>query len=365
MALQADFFKRIFKFNFKARTSRGVMEDKTSWFIKLWDDINPERYGLGECAPLPGLSLDDTPDFENVLSSVVQRLCELKRHTTFQQFGASTFQRLKETVPPGFPSITFAVETAYLDLLQGGKRIIFRNDFLKGKAIPINGLIWMSDRDSMMEQVREKIEHGFRCLKLKVGALDFDRECELLERIRKDYAGRGITLRLDANGAFRPDEALSKLNALSKYEIHSIEQPIQAGLGEMAEVCAKSPIPIALDEELIRHQDADSKKQLLQKVKPAFIVLKPTLHGGLSGSTQWIELAEASNIGWWITSALESNIGLNSICQFTANYPIRIHQGLGTGSIYENNIECPLKVENGAISFDPAKVWNVEMSFSD
>ncbi len=340
------------------------MEDKTSWFIKLWDDINPERYGLGECGPLPGLSVDDTPEFESVLSSVIQRLSELKRHTTFQQFGASTFQRLRETIPPHFPSITFGVETAYLDLLQGGNRIIFRNDFLKGKAIPINGLIWMGELDFMIDQVHKKIENGFRCLKLKVGSLDFDAECELLNLIRSKYSSREITIRLDVNGAFNPGDAMAKLQALSRYEIHSIEQPVGTGADQLGELCEKSPIPIALDEELIGHENADSKKQLLQKIKPAFIVLKPTLHGGLSGCTQWIDLAETNGVGWWITSALESNIGLNSICQFTANYPIRIPQGLGTGGIYENNIESPLKVESGLISFDPTKVWNVEMSLS-
>jgi o-succinylbenzoate synthase len=364
MALQAEYFKKVFRFNFKAKTSRGPMEDKTSWFIKLWDDINPERFGLGECGPLPGLSLDDTPDFENVLSSVIQRLCELKRHTTFQQFGASTFQRLKETIPPHFPSITFGVETAYLDLLQGGKRIIFRNDFLKGKAIPINGLIWMGDFDFMMEQVDQKIKEGYRCLKLKVGGLDFDRECALLQEIRTRYAVSGITIRLDANGALAPSDAMTKLQALSKYEIHSIEQPIAAGQPEMLELCKTSPIPVAFDEELIRHETFESRKQLLQKMKPAYVVLKPTLHGGLSGCTQWIELAESLEIGWWITSALESNIGLNSICQFTANYPIRIPQGLGTGSIYSNNIESPLKVQDGSISFDEARIWNGEVSLS-
>lgn len=364
MALQAEYFKRVFRFNFRAKTSRGFMEDKTSWFIKLWDDINPDRFGLGECGPLPGLSIDDTPGFEDVLASVTQSLCEFKGYTTFQQFGASTFQRLRETVPPHFPSITFGVETAYLDLLQGGKRIIFRNDFLKGKAIPINGLIWMGDPDFMMEQVHQKIERGFRCLKLKIGSLDFDQECELLHDIRKQYADRGITIRLDANGAFEPAEAMAKLQALSRFEIHSIEQPIAAGLPEMASLCESSPIPVAFDEELIRQETADSKKQLLQKMKPAYIVLKPTLHGGLSGCTQWIDIAESLGIGWWVTSALESNIGLNSICQFTANYPVRIPQGLGTGAIFENNIDSPLRLENGSICFDPANVWNVELALN-
>ncbi len=364
MALQAEYFKKVFRFNFAAKTSRGPMEDKTSWFIKLWDDINPERFGLGECGPLPGLSLDDTPEFENVLSSVIQRLCELKKHTTFQQFGASTFQRLKETIPPHFPSITFGVETAYLDLLQGGKRIIFRNDFLKGKAIPINGLIWMGDFDFMMEQVEQKVRDGYRCLKLKVGGLDFDQECRLLHQIRERFASSGISIRLDANGAFDPNDALLKLRELSKFEIHSIEQPIPSNKQEMSKLCKESPIPIAFDEELIAHQSFDSRKLLLQSMKPSYIVLKPTMHGGLSGCTQWIELAESLQIGWWITSALESNIGLNSICQFTANYPIRIPQGLGTGSIYSNNFSSPLKVENGSISFDQARVWSEEMSLS-
>jgi L-alanine-DL-glutamate epimerase-like enolase superfamily enzyme len=249
-------------------------------------------------------------------------------------------------------------------LLQGGKRIIFRNDFLKGKAIPINGLIWMGDFDFMMGQVHQKIEDGYRCLKLKIGSLEFDKECELLHEIRARYAGSGISIRLDANGAFDTSEAMSKLKALSQYDIHSIEQPLVAGRAEMSGLCESSPIPIAFDEELIRHESLDTRKQLLQKMKPAYIVLKPTLHGGLSGCTQWIELAESLGIGWWITSALESNIGLNSICQFTANYPIRIPQGLGTGAIYSNNIDSPLKVDNGCISFDQTRVWNGEMSLS-
>lgn len=365
MALQADYFKKVFEFNFKAKTSRGYLDDKTSWFIKLWDDINPDRYGLGECGPLPGLSLDAIPEFESVLSSVVRKLCELKRHMSFQQFGAATFQRLKEAIPPHFPSITFGVETAYLDLLQGGKRIIFRNDFLKGKLIPVNGLIWMGEPDFMLDQVHRRIEDGFRCIKLKIGGLDFEQECEILQEIRQRYSGREITIRLDANGAFEPSDAMNKLQRLSKYDIHSIEQPIMQGLDEMAEICEKSPIPVALDEELIRQETLDERKQLLQKLKPAYIVLKPTLHGGLSGCTQWTELAEAFGIGWWITSALESNIGLNSICQFTANYPIALPQGLGTGTLYHNNFDSPLHVKNGFIAFDPTKVWNVELAASN
>lgn len=341
------------------------MEDKTSWFIKMWDDLNPDRYGLGECGPLPGLSIDAVPEFEDVLSSVIQKLCALKSHMTFQHFGASTFQRVKETLPPHFPSITFGVETAYLDLLQGGKRIIFRNDFLKGKAIPINGLIWMGEMDFMVDQVHRKIEQGFRCIKLKVGGSDFDQECEVLHTIREEYSGHDITIRLDANGAFEPTEALSKLQHLSKYDIHSIEQPIREGQNEMADLCLKSPIPVALDEELVRYETSDSRKQLLQKLKPKYIILKPTLHGGLSGCTQWIEIAESLGIGWWITSALESNIGLNSICQFTANYPIALPQGLGTGGLYENNIESPLRIENGQILTDFSKPWNEESVFNN
>lgn len=345
MALQATFFKKVFEFNFRARTSRGLMRDKASWFTRLWDDADPSVYGLGECGPLPGLNPEHRPDFEDVLKQVLEQVSGLSLHDT-------TFDRLKDLVPPGCPSILFGLETAWLDLRNGGKRLIYDNGFVKGERIPINGLIWMGDLDFMMSQINQKVAQGFRCIKLKVGGLDFDRECDILQYVRKRYFRENITLRLDANGAFKIDEALYKLKELARFTIHSIEQPIKPGLEVMEELCRKSPIPVALDEELIGKETTTDKEALLKHLKPQFIILKPTLHGGLSGCAEWIRVAEKSGIGWWVTSALESNIGLNAICQFTANYPVSIPQGLGTGMIYTNNIEAPLEVADGNIFYN-------------
>lgn len=348
MALKASYSKSTFKFNFKARTSRGLMRDKASWFIKIWHDDKPDVMGIGECGPLPGLSTDDRPDFEEVLQQVV---------TQIEQQSVTEWKRAATLVPEGFSSILFAVETALLDLQNGGKRVIFQNEFVGGKPIPINGLIWMGDLDFMMDQINKKIAQGFTCIKLKVGGLDFDKECDVLSYLRKRYFRENIELRLDANGAFKPDEALYKLNELAKFKVQSIEQPLKAGSEYLEEVCRKSPIPVALDEELIGVPDQE-QKALLQRVHPQYIILKPTLHGGISGTQKWISIAEELNMGWWITSALESNIGLNAICQLAGEYPITIPQGLGTGGIYENNIESPLVVEKGQIKLSLNSNWS-------
>lgn len=354
MALQASVTKKVFEFNFAARTSRGRMKDRTSWFIKLWDERNPSVYGLGECAPLPGLSMDDTPDYEIVLNGVAENVSTLKiENTTLLKDAAAA-------VPPGFPSILFGLETALLDLKNGGKRIIFDNSFIASKPIPINGLVWMGDLDLMLQQASIKIEEGFRCIKIKVGGLNFEKECDILHYIRRKYYREEITLRLDANGAFKTEEALYKLYDLSKFKIHSIEQPIKPRQPELEELCRKSPIPIALDEEMIGIESAEAKKDLLNKIKPQYIIVKPSLHGGIRGSQEWISLAESLNIGWWITSALESNIGLNAICQLTANYPVTLPQGLGTGALYENNFESPLEVKKGELVYNPGLSWNLE-----
>jgi len=353
MALKASFTKRVFHFNFTARTSRGRMKDRSCWFIKIWVSKNPDTFGIGECAPLPGLSIDDRPDFENVLSTVVGNIESLGITSP------SLLQEISAIVPPGFPSIVFAIETALLDLKNGGKRIIFNNSFIQSTPIPINGLVWMGDLDVMLQQASIKIEEGFRCIKVKVGGLNFEKECDILHYIRKKYFREDITLRLDANGAFKVDEALYKLYDLSKYKIHSIEQPIKPGQAEMEELCRKSPIPIALDEEMIGVESGEAKKKLLERIKPQFIIIKPTLHGGMLGSQEWITVAESLGIGWWITSALESNIGLNAICQFTANYPITLPQGLGTGTLYDDNMESPLEVTKGKIFFNPKLSWDV------
>lgn len=350
MALQASFQKRVFQFGFKARTSRGLMRDKTSWFIKLWDDTDPEIFGLGECGPLPGLSIDARPDFEDRLEEILQ---EVRKKNQLP------YHEVKSLVPPEFPSITFGLETAALDLQHGGKRLIYENDFITGASIPINGLIWMGDLDFTMSQINQKIAQGFQCIKLKVGGLDFDKECDVLQYMRKRYFRENMEIRLDANGGFKADEVLYKLTTLAKFKIDSIEQPLKPGHELLEELCRKSPIPIALDEELIGVNTLSEKKKLLERIKPSFIILKPSLHGGLSGCEEWITVAASLNIGWWITSALESNIGLNAICQFTKNYPVHIPQGLGTGGIYENNIPSPLIVEKGTIRLKNSLAWDV------
>ncbi|HEX6890230.1 MAG TPA: o-succinylbenzoate synthase [Chryseolinea sp.] len=351
MSLRAAYIKKTFHFNFDARTSRGQMKDKVSWFVKIWDEQDPAVVGIGECGPLPGLSIDHRPDLEEKLIATLARL---------EHFGLKDIDPLSVNgiVPAGFPSITFAVETALLDLAHGGKHIIRNNQFIKGQRIPINGLVWMGDFDFMLKQIEEKISKGFTCIKLKVGGIDFDLECELLGQLRRKFPKEHITLRLDANGAFTVENVMQRLQTLAQFGIHSIEQPLKAGLPRTKEVCLESSIPVALDEELIGLENRESKEEMLDRLKPEFIVIKPSLHGGLSGSSEWIELAEARGIGWWITSALESNIGLNAICQFTADYPVILHQGLGTGMIYVRNISSPLSVDRGAIFMDPNLEWD-------
>lgn len=357
MSLRATYFKRVFEFNFKARTSRGLMRDKTSWFIKITNG-DSNVFGVGEAGPLPGLSIDAIPDFENRLSAIVDSF-NAANHETL------AWECVRSFVPKEFPSVIFAFETALLDLAGGGKRVLFDNSFAKGTPIPINGLIWMGDMDFMMGQISIKISEGFNCIKLKVGGLDFDRECDVLQYIRKRYFRDTIDIRLDANGAFKVDDVLYKLEQLTRFGIHSIEQPIKAGSPHLEELCRKSPIPIALDEELIGKHEISEKGALLDRVKPQFIVLKPMLHGGISGCQEWIRLAEERKIGWWLTSSLESSVGLNAIAQLTANYPITIPQGLGTGKIYENNFESPLEVSKGMLFYNRKVNWDPQITEPD
>jgi o-succinylbenzoate synthase len=341
------------------------MEDKVSWFIKLWDEVNPEVYGVGECGPLSGLSLDARSDFEEVLGKILLEIEDVKYREGEQQFLPANDGVFNEIISSDFPAIRFGAETARLDLQHGGQRIIFKNDFLLGEPIPINGLIWMGGLDEMLKQVHKKVRQGFSCIKLKIGGLDFNEECALLQEIRAHYGADDVTIRLDANGAFSSDDALFKLETLKQFKIHSIEQPIAVGQYDvMQHLCQKSPIPIALDEELIPHQQFDKKRELLTELRPAYIILKPTLHGGIGGCDEWIAVAENMGIGWWITSALESNIGLNAICQYTANHARNLPQGLGTGAIYQNNIESPLTVSDGYIFYDNSRNWNIGSFFS-
>jgi o-succinylbenzoate synthase len=353
MPLKASFTKKTFQFNFVARTSRGRMRERTSWFIKVWDDKNPEIFGIGECAPLPGLSVDDKPEYEEILTNVVANVA------TIHLEKATVLEDCSQLIPQGFPSIVFGLETALLDLKNGGKQLLFNNSFVQSKPIPINGLVWMGDLDLMLQQASIKIEEGFRCLKIKIGGLNFEKECDIIHYIRKKYFRDEIELRLDANGAFKPEEALYKLYDLSKYKIHSIEQPVKPGLSEMEELCRKSPIPIVLDEELIGVEETSDRKKLLERIKPQYIVLKPSLIGGVRSTQEWISIADSAGVGWWMTSALESNIGLNAICQLTANYSTTLAQGLGTGTLYENNFESPLEVMDGTIRYNSKLPWDL------
>jgi o-succinylbenzoate synthase len=330
------------------------MRDKTSWFIKISNSEDESFFGLGECGPLPGLSVDSRPDFEEHFTAIIEKFNNRK-------FKDPSDPEIFNLIPLEFPSILFAFETALLDLSHGGKRVIFENDFLKGAQIPINGLIWMGDMDFTMGQISIKIYDGHKCIKLKIGGLDFDRECDILNYIRQRYFREDITIRLDANGAFKLDDVLFKLEQLSKYNVQSIEQPIKPGMREMEQVCRKSPIPIALDEELIGALLYNDKQEMLERIQPKFIILKPMLHGGFRGTREWIEIAERLGIGWWITSSLESSIGLNAICQFTASYKPTTFQGLGTGKIYENNFESPLEVKKGYIFHNPKEKWDEEI----
>jgi o-succinylbenzoate synthase len=328
----------IFHFKNPSGTSRGVLTEKHAWFITFWTEENPYVKGVGECSIIAGLS----PDFKD----------NLDYETSIHTFCAAYCESL--TLPSeitAFPSIKFGIETAVLDLKNGGKGLIFENDFsINSKKLPINGLIWMGDQAFMEEQIEQKIAEGFKTIKMKVGAIDFEKEISILASIRSRFSKDELTLRVDANGAFSKKDALSKLTELAKMDLHSIEQPIQAGDWEtMKKLCKDSPLKIALDEELIGINQLDDKNKLLDTIQPPFIILKPSLHGGIEGTKEWIELAEEKGIQWWITSALESNIGLNAICQLAAEYSTILPQGLGTGSLYTNNIESDLCVENGFI----------------
>ena len=345
--MRATFTKLALHFKRPVGTSRGIMDIKNSWILKLTKD---EITGVGEISIIEGLS----PDFENSESfeKKIQEVCEELEHGAWrctEPVGVNMEHGLSSLNT--FPSIKFGVETALRDLQNGGKGIIFDNDFTHGKRqLAINGLIWMGDEAFMNEQIEQKLKEGFSTLKMKIGAIDFETELKLLQSIRKRYSKNEITLRVDANGSFIPHQAKLVLEQLAELDIHSIEQPIKAGQWEeMKNLCANSPTPIALDEELIGIEDVSKKIKLLETIRPQYIILKPSLHGGISGTQEWIQLAEERTIPWWLTSALESNIGLNAICQLAGEYKNKLPQGLGTGSLYTNNVESDLVVENGFI----------------
>ena len=329
---------RILHFKQPAGTSRGTYTTRKVWYIYLSTTEYPERVGVGECAPLPKLSCDDLPDYEQILCNACRCL---------EQTGELDTEALRD-----YPSILFGLETA-LRHYETQSWALWDTPFSRGETgIPINGLIWMGDFDRMLQQIEVKMQSGYRCIKLKIGAINFEEELALLKHIRAHYSAREIELRVDANGAFSPIDAMEKLNRLAELELHSIEQPIRAGQWEeMARLTADTPLPIALDEELIGCNTPEGKQDLLTSVRPQYIILKPSLHGGISGGNEWIAEAEKQHIGWWITSALESNIGLNAIAQWCATFRSPLPQGLGTGLLFTDNIELPLEIRKDCLWF--------------
>ena len=344
----------VLHFAFQARTSRGLMTQHKVWYLRLHENRDTERFGLGECAPLPGLSTESEEKVKHDLQSVALRLKYFRR----AEDALSYREDWREGV---CASVHFAVETALLDLCQGARRCLFpRSSLLAGKGIPINGLVWMGDVDFMWRQVEEKIREGFRCLKLKVGGTDLESECRLLERIRTNCSADQVLIRLDANGAFLPEEAALRLKELSRYEIHSIEQPVSPDEKSCcAKLCRERYIAIALDESLIDVDPSREGDRLLDEVRPQYLVLKPTLLGGFSLCRQWIEKAESRDIGWWLTSALESNLGLSAIAQFSASLPGLRTEGLGTGQLYTNNLKSPLRIANGQLYYEKKAQWQL------
>lgn len=357
MSLRVSYLKYTLNFTFEAGTSRGTLTQKDSYFLRLSDSDQPDVVGYGECGPLRGLSLDDIPDFEDRLSEY----CQYFNQLDLQLFDWNVTVILNQLISQQHPSILFGFETAMHDFLSGGHRLIRESEFVHGRrAIPINGLVWMGSHEAMRKQIDQKIAAGYTTIKLKIGAIDFEQECALLAYIREQYSPEQITLRVDANGAFHPDEALVKLERLAQYHLHSIEQPIAAGQHDLiAALCSQTPLPIALDEELIGHMEYVDKFRLLKKIQPQYIILKPTLLGGMRHCDEWIELANRLSIGWWITSALESNIGLNAIAQYASQFKNLMPQGLGTGQLYHNNISSPLHIEAGTLRYNPATPWHL------
>ena len=334
--MKVDIEERVLHFKQPAGTSRGVYTERKIWLVTVSDG---SAVGTGECAPLPDLSCDAGEGYRDVL----RQFCDDVERT-----GQIDYEAMRD-----YPSMLFGLETAFLDYEKQGT-MLFDTAFSRGEVgIPINGLVWMGNHDEMLQRMEEKLEQGFRCVKLKIGAIDFDQELDLVKRIRERFSFHEVELRLDANGAFKPDEALYKLELLSQYAIHSIEQPIRQGQwAYMAELCRESPLPIALDEELIGVNDLEMKSHLLNVIKPAYIILKPSLHGGMAGCREWIEAARQHGVGSWITSALESNVGLNAIAQFcSAVYGdnITMPQGLGTGQLFTDNIPMPLEIRKNRL----------------
>ena len=341
--MRLEFAPYLLEFKEPGGTSRGVMTEKPTFFIKVYDENDPEHFGIGEAAVFPGLS----PEADG---RYVLKLTELMANVAIG----------KDTDLSRHSSIQFGLEQALFDFSNGCRSRYFPGEFTEGKSsIEINGLIWMGKYDRMIERIDQKIEQGFRCLKLKIGAIGWKEETDMLRHIRNKYSEHELTIRVDANGAFSPSECLKRLNELSVFGIHSIEQPIKAGNPSiMARICRESPIPVALDEELIGKHSREERIKTLQEIMPAYIILKPALCGGFQGTAEWVEEAEKRGISWWITSALESNIGLNAIAQFTFFLRAEGPQGLGTGGVFTNNFETPLYLEGDRLKFNPLGIMD-------
>ncbi|AZJ31351.1 o-succinylbenzoate synthase [Tenacibaculum mesophilum] len=341
--IKATYHKYLLNFKQASGTSRGILRTKETWFIILEKE---GKKGFGECGLFRGLSADDKPNYEEKLQWVCNNINSGLEKLLFE---------LNE-----FPSIQFGLEQAFLSLESKTPFELFPSKFTEGKQqISINGLIWMGDKAFMQQQIKDKLQQGFTTIKMKIGAIDFDTEIALLQSIRKEFSAKEIELRVDANGAFLPQNALEKLQRLSELELHSIEQPIKQGQWqEMASLCEKTPLPIGLDEELIGVFSLKEKEKCIATIQPQYIILKPSLVGGFKGSNEWIQIASNHNAGNWITSALESNIGLNAIAQWTHTLNNPLPQGLGTGSLFTNNFESPLEVSNGSLGYNTNKNWH-------
>ena len=342
--MKAEYRKYDLIFKQAAITSRNTLLKKETYFINVWDEENPTLCGRGEASLFRGLSAEDCPQYEAKLQEVCANIDSLN------------LSELKE-----WSSILFGVETAIADLKSGCRCQLYDTPFTRGEeGIRINGLVWMGNKEEMAERISQKLSQGFKCLKLKIGGIDFSSELDLITSIRNRFPQEILELRLDANGAFSPDNAMQKLEQLSRFGIHSIEQPIKQGnYRAMSAICNASPIPIALDEELIGVVEREAKEEMLNTIKPQYIILKPSLAGGFASSDEWISLAQERCIGWWATSALESNVGLNAIAQWVSAKPITMPQGLGTGQLYTNNIPSPLFIEGEKLYHSPNKKWSL------
>jgi o-succinylbenzoate synthase len=336
MSLKTKIIPHTLIFKRPVQTSRGVYQIHKVWYIKIFEEKNPNHFGIGECAPLPDLSCDYSAKYEEILTYSCYE---------FEKTGTIDFEKLRN-----LPSILFGFESALFNYKSESYKFFDTPFSHLRKGIDINGLIWMGNPDFMLQQIDNKLNEGFTCIKLKIGGINLDEELKLLNYIRNKYSENEVIIRLDVNGAFSPVDALEKLKRLSNFQIHSVEQPVKAGQWEiLSEICTNTPIPIALDEELTGINVFSNKKKLIETIKPQYIVIKPSLHGGIKGSREWIKVAEEKNVGWWMTSALESNIGLNSIAQWCACFDNPLHQGLGTGDLYKNNIDVPLVVDKGKL----------------